>query len=172
MELSSELGLLLKTNKLKISTAESCTAGLIAATIANTPGSSEWLDSGFVVYTPDAKNEILGVHYKTIATYDITSCEVAVEMAKGVLNNRPNVNVIITTTGLAGPGGGTPEIPSGTVCFCWLYNMNGITNIISKKEHFVGSRQDIRTSATQHALTEALIYLNNLNLENDICMPL
>ena len=169
MSLSSKLGTLLKKQNFKISTAESCTAGLIAATIADTPGSSDWLDSGYIVYTPRAKNEILGVHYKTIDKYNITSCNVAEEMAKGVQRNRPNINVVLTTTGLAGPGGGTIEIPSGTICFGWLYNIDGQILIYSEKHHFNGTRNEIRQQATEYALSKTIAYLENLDLS--VSMP-
>lgn len=168
MSIANELGAFLKNNKLTIATAESCTAGLIAGKIADVPGSSAWLDSGFVVYTPEAKNRILGVNYETIKTFNITSTEVSDEMVLGVLKNNSNLNLVIAVTGVAGPGGGTDDIPVGTVCISWLYNIDGIT-IEHERVLFDGNRNEIRAQTVEYALSEMLHtlknnYFNNHNL--------
>jgi len=160
MDLSKKIGQFLKKNDYLLSTAESCTAGLIASTLAQTSGSSSWLDSGFVVYSPEAKNRSLGVKFSTIEEYDITSCQVAEEMATGaLLNSRANVSV--STTGVAGPNGGTDKIPVGTVCFAWAFR-DGSGNIFVKSEkmYFKGERNTIRENATAYSLDKIEFYSN------------
>lgn len=142
---------LLKKN-LKLITAESCTAGLIAATVAETAGSSKWLEGGFVVYTPDTKHQFLGVSYDTIEKYDITSEEVAYEMAYGALENTYLANVAIAVTGVAGPSGGTEEIPVGTVCIAWARLNGEHIQVLTEKCFFEGSRNEIREKVVQYSL--------------------
>lgn len=149
--ISKNIGHFLKKNQLKLATAESCTAGLISSIVAETPGSSAWLEAGFVVYTPEAKNKMLGVQFSTIEKYDITSREVAQEMAIGALENSA-ANVSVSTTGLAGPGGGTEDIPCGTVCFAWAFKKNDKIVVFSEKQRFEGDRNFIREQAAQYAL--------------------
>lgn len=161
MSLSHQLGALLKERKLTIATAESCTAGLIAAVIADTPGSSSWLDSGYVVYTPEAKTRILGVNPETIFKYNIVSNQVATEMAAGAWNLNRRINIVVSTTGVAGPSGGSPEIPVGTVCFGWLFNLpeHESAFVVSYTKVFEGDRNDVRQQATDYALQQTLSYL-------------
>jgi len=95
--LSKKVGDYCIKNNIKLTTAESCTAGLISATIAMTPGSSAWLDRGFVVYSAQAKNEMLGVSLDTIERFNITSEQVAKDMAIGALSNSTaNVSLAVT----------------------------------------------------------------------------
>lgn len=143
-------------NKLVITTAESCTAGLIAATIASVPSSSSWLDCGFIVYTPEAKNKMLGVSFKTIEKFNITSVEVANEMAKGALNNSA-ANVSIAVTGVAGPSGGTNNIPVGTVCIAIAYkDSNGLIQLDSAKNYFKGDRNTVREAVVNYCLQKII----------------
>ena len=106
----------LKRHKLYLTTAESCTAGMVVALLAKHPGSGECLDSGHVVYSPAAKKRLLGVSQHTLDNFNLTSEEVARAMAKGALDGSP-ANVAVATTGVAGPGP-QGEIPAGT---CLLY---------------------------------------------------
>jgi PncC family amidohydrolase len=160
--LSLDIGEYLKNKKLLVATAESCTAGLISSTIAETPGSSLWLDSGFVVYSAEAKNQSLGVSFDTINKYNITSCEVAEEMAIGaILKSRANVS--LSTTGVAGPAGGTIQIPVGTVCLAWGFKNNENITVFSEKALFNGNRNEIRQQATEYSLNKIEYYFNQFS---------
>jgi PncC family amidohydrolase len=155
-ELSKKFGDFCLNKKIKVVTAESCTAGLIGATIAMTPGSSSWLDCGFIVYTPEAKQRMLGVSQEIIEKYDITSVEVAKEMAWGAIE-KSNANVALAVTGLAGPTGGTEAIPVGTVCMAWLFGFGDVELILEKKV-FNGSRNEIREQVVKHMLEKVVNY--------------
>lgn len=166
--LSYEVGQYLKNNNLLITTAESCTAGLISATLAQTPGSSQWLDCGFVVYSALAKNRMLHVSLDTIDKYDITSCEVAKEMSHGAIKNS-KANIAVSITGLAGPTGGSAEMPVGTVCMSWAFLNNDHINSYEEKYIFAGDRNEIRQCATQYILEKIQYYhVKNLNKNNTI----
>lgn len=155
--LSATIGRYLKDNHLLLATAESCTAGLVAATIAETSGSSQWLEAGFVVYSPSAKSSSLGVSLDTIEQYNITSCEVAREMAIGALE-KSRANISIGITGVAGPGGGTSDIPVGTVCMSWAFSENGKVHSYEEKVVFPGDRNTIRQSVVEHVLVHIPFY--------------
>lgn len=162
MLLSKTVATYLTSHNLLLATAESCTAGLISSIIAQTPGSSAWLEAGFVVYSPEAKNKSLGVLFETIDKFNITSVEVAKEMALGALNNS-RANMAIATTGVAGPSGGTDDIPVGTVCFAWSFISQGEFFTYTEKKHFFGDRNKIRTSAAKYALKRISYYHKKLN---------
>jgi len=156
LNLSQKVGeVLLKANK-KLVTAESCTAGLISGTVAETPGSSSWLEGGFVVYTPQAKNKYLNVSLETIEHFNITSEEVAFEMAHGAIENSVDANVAIAVTGVAGPAGGTEEIPVGTVCIAWARVYGEDIQIITEKCFFEGSRNEIREKVVEYSLSKLI----------------
>jgi nicotinamide-nucleotide amidase len=108
---------LCKGKKLTLATAESCTGGLVAATLSEIPGSSLVLDRGFVTYSNEAKRQMLGVTPATIDVYGAVSTECAEEMAKGALAHA-SVDLAISITGIAGPTGGVPGKPIGLVYFC------------------------------------------------------
>lgn len=148
---SSLFGTECSVRNLKVVTAESCTAGLIGATIAMTAGSSAWFERGYIVYTPEAKNQMLGVSYSTIAEYDITSVQVAREMALGALD-RSNADLALAVTGLAGPSGGTEEIPVGTVCMAWGFRGAVFNQVALQSKVFAGSRNEIRIAVVEHML--------------------
>src|SRR5262249_45856777 len=97
-----------------IATAESCTGGLIAATLTEIAGSSDVVDRGFVTYSNEAKSDLLGVPATLIAEHGAVSAEVASAMAAGALN-RSRAAIAVAVTGIAGPGGGSPEKPVGLV---------------------------------------------------------
>jgi nicotinamide-nucleotide amidase len=101
---------------LRIATAESCTGGLIAATLTEIPGSSDVLDRGFVTYSNDAKQAMLGVDADTLTRFGAVSRETAEAMALGALANSP-AKLAVSVTGIAGPGGATPNKPVGLVHF-------------------------------------------------------
>ena len=99
---------------LMVATAESCTGGLIAGALTAIAGSSAVVERGFITYSNEAKNEILGVPLQLIEDHGAVSPEVATRMAEGALKNSP-VDLTVAVTGIAGPDGGTPEKPVGTV---------------------------------------------------------
>ncbi|MEM1104337.1 MAG: nicotinamide-nucleotide amidohydrolase family protein [Pseudomonadota bacterium] len=101
---------------LTIATAESCTGGLIAGLLTDIPGSSDVVDRGFVTYSNRAKSEMLGVAPDTLARFGAVSAETAAEMAAGALE-RAGASLAVSVTGVAGPGGGSPEKPVGLVWF-------------------------------------------------------
>src|SRR5215467_13133150 len=108
---------LCKAKKLTLATAESCTGGLVAAALSEIPGSSLVLDRGFVTYSNEAKQQMLGVAPATINVYGAVSAECAAEMAKGALAYA-SVDLAVSITGIAGPTGAVPGKPIGLVCFC------------------------------------------------------
>lgn len=101
---------------MRIATAESCTGGLLAAVLTEIPGSSDVVERGFVTYSNEAKQEMLGVPATTLARFGAVSRETAEVMAKGAIARAP-VDVAVSITGIAGPGGGSPEKPVGLVHF-------------------------------------------------------
>lgn len=162
MKLSKHIGKFLQKNQLKLITAESCTAGLISSTIAKTPGSSAWLEGGFIVYTPEAKNKFLGVSLNTIKKYNITSCEVAKEMSHGAIQQSVSANAAVAITGVAGPGGGTKEIPVGTVCISWAFLKKGEIISFEEKVYFQGKRNTIRKEAVNYILSQLENYWDKI----------
>jgi nicotinamide-nucleotide amidase len=105
-----------RERKIKITTAESCTGGLVAAALTEVPGSSDVLDRGFVTYSNAAKHEMLGVPVITLTRYGAVSRQTASAMAKGALA-RSMADIAVAITGIAGPGGGTAKKPIGLVHF-------------------------------------------------------
>ncbi len=148
------IGNLLKQKKLKIAVAESCTGGLISSLITSVSGSSSYFDRGFITYTPESKVELLGVNPKTIEKFDIVSHEVAIEMAEGV-KKKTNVNYALSTTGYAGPTGGTIQNPVGTIYIGFAYE----NKVKSFRFSFSGERKDIQTLASYTALDILRRYL-------------
>lgn len=133
-----------------ITTAESCTGGLISGTIVNASGASAVFNQGFVTYSNDAKNALLGVRKETLEKYGAVSEETAEEMAKGAAN-AAKAEVALSATGIAGPDGGTVEKPVGLVyigCFCF-----GIT--VVRRFLFQGDRRSVREQTVKAALTLA-----------------
>jgi nicotinamide-nucleotide amidase len=102
----------------RLAAAESCTGGLIAAACTSVAGSSDWFERGFVTYSNEAKTELLGVPAALIAQHGAVSEEVARAMAAGALERAP-VQLAVAVTGIAGPGGGSPAKPVGTVWLAW-----------------------------------------------------
>jgi nicotinamide-nucleotide amidase len=148
LSLASQLGELLKAEQRMLAFAESCTGGLCSSLITEIAGSSAWFDSGYVTYSNHAKVEVLGVSTTTLETHGAVSEQTAIEMALGALRNG-RVNIAASITGIAGPTGGTPDKPLGTVCFAWV----GLgLPTISQTEHFNGNRQQIREQSANTAL--------------------
>ncbi|EGP43018.1 CinA family protein [Achromobacter insuavis] len=143
---------------LTLVTAESCTAGLIAATLADVPGAGALLDCAFVVYSPQAKMRCLGVSARTLRSHNLTSEAVAGEMALGAAR-RSRANVAISNTGVTDST--DAEIPAGTQCFAWVFK-DGAADaspvIYSETLRFTGSRNAIRMASAQHALARMVTY--------------
>ena len=116
--LAEVLGRALSARGYKLVTAESCTGGWLAQAITAVPGSSEWFERGFVVYSNASKCELLGVRTDTLARFGAVSVETALEMAQGALQ-ASHAQVSVAITGIAGPAGGTTEKPVGTLCLGW-----------------------------------------------------
>jgi PncC family amidohydrolase len=133
--LLNKISLLLKKQNLKIATAESCTGGLIAHTFTNISGSSDYFDRGVISYSNKSKTELLGVPEKLIEKYGAVSNPVAKAMADGI-RAKSDVDIGISTTGVAGPTGGTKEKPVGLVFIA----ISTKDNIIVKKFQFSGNR--------------------------------
>lgn len=148
---------MLVEKNLTIATAESCTGGLVSSTLINYPGISSVFMEGCVTYSNEAKINRLGVSKHTLTTYGAVSEETAREMAEGIAKNL-NTNVAISTTGIAGPGGGTTDKPVGLV-YIGVY-INEKTTV--KKYILQGNRQDIRLRATKNALNDLRLRLLEL----------
>ena len=114
MKREEQIGALLVTRGLTLVTAESCTGGLVAHRITDVPGSSAYFLGGFVAYANEAKEEILGVRHETLVAHGAVSEETALEMARGA-RRRLGADLGMSTTGIAGPTGGTPDKPVGLV---------------------------------------------------------
>jgi PncC family amidohydrolase len=137
--------------KLKMVTAESCTAGMIASTLAEPAGCGQWLDCAYVTYSEDSKIDALKVSPQIIEQYGLTSNEVAIAMAEGALA-ASLANLAIATTGVAGPSSGDGQEPVGTVCIAWSFRKDDGVHSYAEKNHFNGDRNGVRKSATLHAL--------------------
>jgi nicotinamide-nucleotide amidase len=141
--------------KLTIATAESCTGGLVAGALTDIPGSSDVIDRGFVTYSNDAKRAMLGVTTATLATFGAVSKETATAMAVGALE-KAGVDLAVSITGIAGPGGATPGKPVGLVHFA-VAARDG--RILHRECRFgaIG-----RTTVRQRSVVEALRMLMEL----------
>ena len=146
--LASQVGELLLTNGQRLTTAESCTGGWVAQSLTAIPGSSAWFDRGFVTYSNEAKQEMLGVTAETLRIHGAVSEATAIAMAIGALRHS-HADWALAITGIAGPSGGSPEKPVGMVCFGWAGPDNQLD---SETSQFSGSRDDIRRQSVNHAL--------------------
>ena len=138
---------LMLKNDLFLTTAESCTGGMIAATCTDLAGSSAWFDRGFVTYSNAAKTDMLGVDAALIAQHGAVSEPVARAMAFGAIRHSA-AQVSVAVTGVAGPSGGSAEKPVGTVWFG--FSVQG--TLTSELMHFDGDRAAVRAAAVRHAV--------------------
>lgn len=148
-----EVARYMSEHALVLTTAESCTAGLIAAHLADVPGAGKLLDSACVTYTVEAKKRRLGVKTATIERFNLTSEEVAAEMARGALKDS-QANVSIANTGVTDDT--DADIPAGTQCFAWLFAAEGggMEGLYTETKRFSGDRNEIREQAARHALSK------------------
>ncbi len=151
-ELAAKLGAALKAQGLMLATAESCTGGWVAQAVTAVPGSSQWFERGFVTYTYISKREMLSVSQDTLGAHGAVSEPVVREMVAGALANS-HAQVAVAVSGTAGPDGGTPQKPVGTVCLAW-----GVKNGEPKSAtlHFSGDRETVRRAAAVAALEGVL----------------
>lgn len=150
----AEIVAFLKDNHVKLTTAESCTCGLMASLLSDIPGCGKVLDSGFVVYSPDAKQKLLNVDPQTIETYGLTSEEVATEMAIGALNATV-ATLAVANTGVADD---SEEDPAGTQCYAFALSLRGLQGgrqvSISETVQFDGDRVEVRKQAARYGLEQ------------------
>lgn len=154
----------LQKKGLKLVTAESCTAGLIASTLAEPAGSGKWLDCAYITYSEEAKIACLNVDEQIIERYGLTSEEVARAMSEGALG-AAKANLSIATTGVAGPSSGDGQVPVGTVCLAWTFKTNDGIKSFSEKQHFDGDRNEVREKATAYALKRIEPYHRQLHCD-------
>jgi PncC family amidohydrolase len=146
------VAIFMRDKRLTLVTAESCTAGLIASTLADIPGAGALLDCAFVVYSPEAKRRCLGVSQRTLDTHNLTSEAVAREMALGAAHRSP-ANVVIANTGLADDS--DDDLPAGTQCFAWAFkagDADAAPTLYTETRRFDGGRHGIRKAAAVYAL--------------------
>ena len=139
----------------RLVTAESCTGGLVAAHLTGMPGSSEWFEGAFVTYRIPAKIRMLDVDPATLARYSAVSEPVARQMATGALDHC-DADISVAITGVAGPGGGDPVSPVGTVWFAWAIRAPHIQCIQASEHNLAGNRERVRQQAVAIALQGVL----------------
>ena len=139
----------------KLVTAESCTGGMIAAACTDLAGSSAWFERGFVTYSNDAKTELLGVEERVLRRAGAVCGPVAQAMAEGALAHS-RAQVAVAVTGVAGPTGGSPAKPVGTVWFGFA--LPG--QVVTEKCHFEGDRAAVRQATVRHALNRLFALLS------------
>jgi PncC family amidohydrolase len=152
--IEAKLGELLRQKGLKLATAESCTGGMIGDRITNAPGSSDYFLGGVISYAYEAKVKLLGVSWDTLRAFGAVSQETALEMARGA-RLALDADIGVSVTGIAGPGGGLPHKPVGTI---WIgLSAPGIEQAWSF--HFDGDRLKIKEQASEQALQLVIKYL-------------
>ena len=132
-------------------TAESCTGGGVAQAVTSIAGSSEWFERGYVTYSNAAKRDDLGVSEALLRRHGAVSEQAARAMALGALR-RSRGTLAVAVTGIAGPGGGSPAKPVGTVCFAWANK----GRVRTETRRFRGGRRSVREKSVRHALAGAL----------------
>ncbi len=142
----------------RLATAESCTGGWIAKVLTDRAGSSAWFEGGVVSYSNAAKQQLLAVPARLLAEQGAVSEPVAAAMAVGVLA-ATGAEVALSVTGIAGPGGGSPDKPVGTVCFGWALTGQAPR---TARERFAGDRDAVRRQAVVAALAGLARLLNRL----------
>lgn len=155
MSIEQDVVSFLTSVDLKLVTAESCTGGLIAATLASVRGSGKCLDVGFVAYSPTGKAGFLGVRQETMDRYGLTSEQVAREMAEGALEAEGcSADLAVSNTGVADPVGDGEGPPAGTQCFAWSWRLRERPSVtFTETVRFAGDRNEIREAAAQYALS-------------------
>ena len=153
-----QVGNALKSHGLMLTTAESCTGGMIAGAVTDIAGSSEWFERGFITYSNESKHEMLGVTWDTLTYYGAVSEATVREMVAGALHHS-HAQVALAVSGIAGPTGGTPDKPVGTVWFAW--EIKGRQSSV-RLHALSGSRAEIRMKSVCIALQGILEQLNQI----------
>lgn len=148
------VGALLRGNRATLAVAESCTGGMVGHRLTNVPGSSDYFERGVIVYSNRAKVDLLGVPEELLAAEGAVSTPTAEKMAEGV-RRISGATLGLAVTGIAGPSGGSPEKPVGTVCIA----LAGPAGTVSKKYQFWGDREQIKTISAHTALDWVRRYL-------------
>jgi nicotinamide-nucleotide amidase len=178
---AARLGRALQARGSMVTTVESCTGGMVAMALTETPGSSAWFDRGLVTYTNDAKHDLVGVPASDLAKHGAVSQEVALAMALGALRRAPLALLALSVTGIAGPAGATRTKPVGTVVHGFALRVEiGDPGAAPAAEllvdensgetfrhqvmarHYPGDRRQIRLAATIFALSQGLLLVNEL----------
>ncbi len=157
--LAAQVGRSLHAHGFMLATAESCTGGGVGQAITDIAGSSEWFERGFITYSNESKREMLGVSQDALKLHGAVSEAVVREMVAGALQ-KSRAQVALAVSGIAGPSGGTPEKPVGTVWFAWGLR-SGVT--YTKLHHLGGSRAEIRVQSVRIALQGVLELLGQLS---------
>ncbi|WP_420995011.1 CinA family protein [Cupriavidus sp. 30B13] len=152
----AEIAQALRRRGLRLATAESCTAGLIAARVADVPGCGDLLLCAVVAYSPEIKQRVLGVPAALIARHGLTSEPVALAMARGV-RRICGASLVIANTGVA-DGGAEDGVPAGTQCFAWLFDTGRHRAEFTATAHFRGERNEVRAAAAHWALERAVAH--------------
>ncbi|MFN3749974.1 MAG: CinA family protein [Thiobacillus sp.] len=147
-QLAVDLSEKLRARGWMLATAESCTGGWVGHLLTSLPGSSQWYERGFITYANAAKVEMLGVSPETLQMHGAVSEITAAEMALGALKHS-HAQATLSITGIAGPGGGTPQKPVGLVCYGWAL-ADG--TVMSSTCRLDGDREEIRSRAVAAAL--------------------
>ena len=155
--LAREVGDTLLQNHLVITTVESCTGGWVAEAITSVAGSSSWFERGFVTYSNEAKQELVGVRKETLLQYGAVSREVAREMSLGGID-ASRADLAVAVTGIAGPDGGTLQKPVGTVWVAWGDRGGKVSE---KLFQFDGDRESVRRSTVEQSLAGILEFLKS-----------
>ena len=150
-ELAARVGHKLRAAERRVVTAESCTGGWVAKALTDIPGSSQWFECGYVTYSNAAKVRDLGVSAATLESFGAVSEQAVREMAEGALRVA-HASVALALSGIAGPDGGTPEKPVGTVWFCAVARAGASADIIAEEKLFDGDRAFVRSRSVEHAL--------------------
>ncbi|BBB28606.1 CinA family protein [Neptunomonas japonica] len=152
--LAEEAGIALKSHAAVLATAESCTGGGIAQAVTAVAGSSEWFGCGYVTYSNEAKQQMLGVNPDVIEAHGAVSEAVVRQMAEGALS-QSGADIAVAVSGVAGPGGGTKDKPVGTVWLAWAIRGEATVAIGNL---FLGDREQVRNQSIEKAL-EGIISL-------------
>ncbi|HUO80077.1 MAG TPA: CinA family protein [Steroidobacteraceae bacterium] len=153
--LAGRVGALLLAGGRRIATAESCTGGWIGKALTDVPGSSQWFETGYICYGNGAKTTLLGVLPAEIAEHGAVSEPVVKAMALGALE-RAGADVAVAVSGIAGPDGGSPGKPVGTVWFAWAWRRGRSQHVQSRLKLFKGDREAVRRKTVASALTGVL----------------
>jgi nicotinamide-nucleotide amidase len=153
LQLATRIGAALRNAERRVVTAESCTGGWIGKVLTDVAGSSAWYLGGVVAYSNSLKQLLLGVHAKTLAAHGAVSEVTAREMAIGALQTLGG-HIAIAVTGIAGPEGGQPGKPVGTVWFGWAWRAGPEIDTRAALETFAGDREAVRRQTVHRALTE------------------